>query len=185
VQRFQKRGRGRAQSLDFRAIYDRWFDEVSHWILALGGLDSHREDLVQDVFLVVCRRLPDFEGNNLAGWLYQITRRRVRDFLRLAWVKHSIGGNASLIEDLAESGVSPAEALETKEKRELLESLLSNLSDSERAALVSFELDGLSGEQIATEEGVTVSTIWARIHKARKKLKVWRDQYERKVGFPT
>src|SRR6478736_5757593 len=73
--------------LEFRAIYERWFAEVSRWIRAMGGPEAEREDLVQDVFVVVHRRLPDFDGQNLAGWLYQITRRRVRDFRHLAWFK--------------------------------------------------------------------------------------------------
>ena len=55
-----------------------------------------------------------------------------------------------LVDGLVEKGESPAEALETKEKRELLGALLKKLNEAERAALVWFELDGLSGEQIAT-----------------------------------
>ena len=41
----------------FRAIYDAWFEDVSRWIRALGGLDADRDDIVQEVFLVVRRRL--------------------------------------------------------------------------------------------------------------------------------
>src|SRR5262245_48606812 len=70
---------------EFRAVYDAWFDDVSRWIRALGGLDADRDDIVQEVFLVVRRRLKDFDGVNLAGWLYRITSRQVRDFRRRAW----------------------------------------------------------------------------------------------------
>ena len=169
-----------AEPLDFRSIYDRWFDEVSRWIRAMGGPDAEREDLVQDVFVVVHRRLPDFDGENVAGWLYQIARHRVRDFLRLVWVKHLLLGSVSFTDGLVEGGASPADVLETKEKRELLEALLKKLNESERAALMLFELDGLSGEQIATLQGVPVSTVWVRIHKARKKLKLSLARHERK-----
>jgi RNA polymerase sigma-70 factor (ECF subfamily) len=122
------------------------------------------------VFLVVHRRLPDFDGQNVAGWLYQIARRRVRDFRRLLWVKHMLFGSVPLSDTLTKGGASPADSLETSEKRKTLERLLSKLNDSERAALVLFEIDGYSGEQIAEIQGVPVNTVWARIHKSRKKL---------------
>jgi len=159
--------------LDFRAIYERWFDDVSQWIRALGGPEADREDLAQDVFVVVLRRLPYFDGNNLAGWLYQIARHRVRDFRRLLWVKHLLLGSVPLPDNLPTEGASPAEALQTDEKRATLERLLGKLNESERAALTLFEIDGYSGEEISELQGVPVNTVWARMHKARKKLTGW------------
>ena len=156
--------------LSFDEIYANWYDEVSRWIRALGGPVAEREDLVQDVFIVVHRRLEDFDGANLPGWLYQIARRRVRDFRRLLWVKHLITRRSPLPEGLTLDGPSPVEALETKEKRVLLEGLLQKLNESERAALVLFEVEGYSGQQIAAIQGVPINTVWARIHKARRKL---------------
>src|SRR4051794_27809186 len=110
--------------LQFRAIYERYFAEVSRWIRAMGGPEAEREDLVQDVFLVVHRRLPDFDGQNLPGWLYQIARHRVRDFRRLLWVRHLMFGSVPLSESLSKGGASPSDSLETNEKRVLLERLL-------------------------------------------------------------
>ena len=164
--------------LEFRAIYERWFPDVSRWIRAMGGPEAEREDLVQDVFLVVHRRLADFDGQNVAGWLYQIARHRVRDFRRLLWVKHLMFGSVPLSDSLTKGGASPADSLETNEKRVLLERLLDNLNESERAAVVLFEIDGYSGEEIAEIQGVPVNTVWARIHKARKKLKASLTKHE-------
>jgi len=157
--------------LEFRAIYERWFSDVSRWIRAMGGPEAEREDLVQDVFVVVHRRLPYFDGHNLPGWLYQIARHRVRDFRRLLWVRHMFYGGVPLSESLSKGGASPSDSLETSEKRALLERLLGRLNETERAALVLFEIDGYSGEAIAEIQGVPVNTVWARIYKARKKLK--------------
>ena len=165
-------------ALDFREIYDRWFSEVSRWIRAMGGPEAEREDLVQDVFLVVHRRLPFFDGQNLAGWLYQIARHRVRDFRRLLWVKHLLFGSVPLSDSLTTGGASPADSLETQEKRVLLQRLLGKLNESERAALVLFEIDGYRGEEIAAIQGVPTNTVWARIHKARKKLQTSLAQLE-------
>jgi len=174
----------RAQ-LSFDEIYATWYDEVSRWIRALGGPVAEREDLVQDVFIVVHRRLEDFDGANLAGWLYQIARRRVRDFRRLLWVKHLITRRSPLPEGLTLAGPSPVEALETKEKRLLLESLLQKLNESERAALVLFEVEGYSGQQIAAVQGVPINTVWARIHKARRKLQQSLERIEQRESKGT
>ena len=163
-------GPERAPSCDFNGIYETWFDEVSRWIRAMGGPEADREDLAQDVFLVVHRRLPDFDGQNVAGWLYKIARRKVRDFRRLLWVKHLLFGGVPLTDNMAKSGAGPAESLETKEKRQTLEHLLAKLNESERAAIVLFEIEGYSGEEIARIQAVPINTVWARIHKARKKL---------------
>jgi len=163
-------------SLNFRAIYERWFDEVSKWVRALGGPEADREDLVQDVFVVVHRRLPDFDGDNLPGWLYRITRHRVRDFRRLVWVKRILFGSVPLPENLPKEGASPIEILETRQKRAMLERLLDRLTESERLALVLFEIDGYSGEEIAEILGVPLNTVWSRTHKARRKLLGWLGQ---------
>ncbi len=177
----EKRAELAPEPLEFRAIYEKWFDEVARWIRAMGGPQADREDLVQDVFLVVHRRLPDFDGQNLAGWLYQIARHRVRDFRRLSWVRHVLFGKAALSENLPMSGASPSDGAETNEKRELLERLLTKLNEHERAALVLFEIDGYSGEEIAEIQGVPLNTAWGRIHNARKKLKA---QLARHTGQP-
>jgi RNA polymerase sigma-70 factor (ECF subfamily) len=159
------------KALEFRNIYEAWFQEVSRWARAMGAPPADREDLVQDVFLVVHRRLPAFDGQNLPGWLYQIARHRVRDYRRLVWVRRLLFGKVPLPETLPALGASPSDRVETDEKRALLERLLEKLNETERAALVLFEIDGYSGEEIAKIQGVPLNTAWGRIHKARKKLK--------------
>ncbi len=179
VKTAEKRPDPPSAPLEFRAVYERWFNDVSRWIRAMGGPEAEREDLVQDVFLVVHRRLPDFDGQNLPGWLYQIARHRVRDFRRLLWVKHAFFGRAPLPESLSSAQASPADSLETSEKRATLERLLDQLNGAERAALVLFEIDGYSGEHIAEIQGVPLNTVWARIYKARKKLKIALEKSEK------
>jgi RNA polymerase sigma-70 factor (ECF subfamily) len=167
-----------AVDLSFDAIYAAWYDDVSRWVRAMGGPEAEREDLVQDVFLVVHRRLGDFDGRNLPGWLYQIARRKVRDFRRLLWVKNLVMRRSPMPQALVLVEPGPAEDLETKEKRALLERLLEKLNDSERAALVLFEVEGYSGQQIAAVQGVPLNTVWARIHKARRKLQLSLERFE-------
>ena len=155
----------------FEQLYDQRFDDVSRWVRALGVRDADRDDVVQDVFMVVHRRLPDFDGQNVTGWLYQIARRKVRDHRHLTWVKHLFGANrVPVVEGTPTHEPGALEGLETKRKAELLEHLLDTLNPDQRAAFVLFEIEGNSGEEIAVLQGVPINTVWARIHKARKKL---------------
>ena len=160
------------EALQFEEIYRASFGHVCRWVRALGGPASEREDLVQDVFLIVHRRLPDFDGRNLHGWLYRITRHRVRDFRQLRWFRlflHSSRVDDSLAGSFAGSR-NPEDALDEKQGAAILERLLSKLPEAQRAAFVLFEIDGYSGEEIARLQGVPLNTVWARIHKARAKL---------------
>ena len=169
--------------LTFEALYDQWYDDVSRWVRALGARDADRDDLVQDIFMVVHRRLPDFDGQNVAGWLYRIAGRKVRDHRRLLWVKHLFGNKSvPLLESTLTSRQSPLDQLETKRKRELLERLLEDLNADQRAAFVLFEIEGNSGEEIARLQGVPINTVWARIHKARKKLQEQAERFDKRQG---
>lgn len=153
----------------FDEVYRTYFEDVRRWVRALGGPDGERDDLVQDVFVVVHRRLADFDGENLPGWLYQITRHRVRDFRRLRWFRLLLRG-AEMHDGFASPLETPEASLRIKEKEHILKGLLLKLPESQRAAFVLFEIEGYSGEEIGRLQGVPVNTVWARIHKARARL---------------
>jgi RNA polymerase sigma-70 factor (ECF subfamily) len=156
---------------DFRAFYDLWFEDVARWIRALGGAHADRDDIVQEVFLVVRRRMKDFDGINPAGWLYRITRRQVRDFRRRAWVRHIF--TRRRLEDpdtLVSSGGGPAADLERKEGRRILATILGKLREERRTAFVLFEIEGLSGDEIARIQSVPLNTVWTRLYHARKEF---------------
>jgi RNA polymerase sigma-70 factor, ECF subfamily len=155
---------------EFRAVYDAWFDDVARWVRALGGTRADQDDLVQEVFVVVHRRLGDFDGQNLPGWLYRIASHQVRDFRRLRWIKNVIMRSVPLTHRIASPEPTALTVLETREKQELLERLLSKLNEAQRAAFVLFEIDGYSGEEIAQIQQVPINTVRARIHRARQKL---------------
>ncbi len=172
-------GRDAAETHDFRALYETWFGDVARWVRALGASSADQDDLVQEVFVVVHRRLPDFDGENIAGWLYRIATHQVRDFRRLRWIRHIFGRSVPLSSGVPANGPTPLMVLETKEKQEFLERLLSTLNEEQRAAFVLFEMDGYTGDEIARIQQVSINTVRARIHRARKKLTAlllkWRE----------
>ena len=67
----------------FDAIYEAHFSFVWRSVCRLGVADSMVDDVVQDIFVVVHRKLGDFEGrSSIKTWLFAIIRRTVRDHRR-------------------------------------------------------------------------------------------------------
>lgn len=161
-----------SEAVSFERIYQDWFAHVSRWVIALGARRSDQEDLVQDVFTVAYRRLHLFDGNNIAGWLYLIARRKARDYRRLAWVQHLFTPETSTpLAAASQVGPGPLELLETKQKSEVLCRRLAKLPSDQRAVFTLFELEGFSGQEIAQQQQVPLGTVWVRLYTARRKLK--------------
>jgi RNA polymerase sigma-70 factor (ECF subfamily) len=155
----------------FREIYRTWLDEVSRWVHALGGPNADRDDIVQEVFLVASRRAATFKGDNIAGWLYRITRRQVRDFRRRFWFKQIFSRRADVQWEHLPSAAPGA--LASMEQAELLRTfyrLLDTMNPDRRCALVLFEIEGLSGQDIARIQNIPVATVFTRLHQARREL---------------
>src|SRR5262245_35836194 len=160
-------------ALSFETIYAQWFHDVSRWIRAFGGLDADLDDLAQEVFLIVRRQLPKFDGENLPGWLYRITQRTVRDYRRRAWYRRFLSKQHVEARPERESvapEADPSEVLERREAERLLVQILAKMSETRRTAFILFEIEGYTGEEIATLEDVPVNTVWTRLHHARKEF---------------
>lgn len=168
-------------ALSFVEIYAAWFDDVHRWVRLMGVAEADREDLVQDVFVVVHRRLAEFDGHNLAGWLYRITRRRGRDYKRLGWVRRlHPAGELSAMSTLLSPSRGPDDELEHVELERVLEGLIASLREEQRTAFVLFELEGWAGEAIALQQGVPLNTVWWRIRRARLMLRQGLLAHERR-----
>jgi RNA polymerase sigma-70 factor (ECF subfamily) len=157
-------------SRNFVAVYDACYTDVARWVRALGGPPADLADLVQEVFVVVHRRLPAFDGKNLIAWLYRITAHQVRDYRRSMWIKHIFRRSVELTSSVASPSPTQLMVLETREKQRRLQALLSRLSKTICTTLVLFEIEGYTAEEIAVIQGITINTVRARIQRGRKKL---------------
>jgi RNA polymerase sigma-70 factor (ECF subfamily) len=170
-------GRGRAldtssdRSVDFRALYETWFDEVCRWLRALGGPQSDVEDLAQEVFIVARRKLSDFDGRSPAGWLYRISANTVSDARRRAWFKHLFLRRASApLDNLPLEGEGPDGTLARREAERVVYAILDQMSEKRRRAIILSELEGYDSADIAQLEGIPVATVRTRLHHARREF---------------
>jgi RNA polymerase sigma-70 factor, ECF subfamily len=159
---------GPALPLDFDQVYEEWFHEVSRWARAFGGLDADLDDLTQEVFVVVSRKLDRFDGQNLGGFLYRITQKTVSDYRRRSWFRRYWSGRRPALELVADRGPDPAAGAERREAEQLLKQILARISPVRRSAFILYEIEGYSGEEISELEGVPVGTVYTRLHHARR-----------------
>ena len=173
--------------LVFEDVYHAYFRQTVAWMRGLGVPEAEIEDVAQDVFLVVRRKLSHFHGGNLAGWLYRIANLTVRNFRRRAWFKNLFSRSREIDSmELAGPSTTPAMALEKKQDQHVLAQMLARISDKRRTTLILFEIEGYSGQEIARLHGVPVKTVWTRLHHARKALvaMVATRRRQRETGKP-
>ncbi len=141
---------------------------MRHWV-EKKRVSADAEDLVQEIFLIAHRRFSTFDGRKPGAWLFQITRRKVRDYWRSRWLTTVQMGDVRSDEAL-DLAAGPEEVLETQEKGHAVQRALDALNEKQRDALVRFEVEGELGRAIAAGQEVPVNTVWARIRTARKKV---------------
>ncbi|MFT3776625.1 MAG: sigma-70 family RNA polymerase sigma factor [Minicystis sp.] len=157
----------------FEAVYEQCFDLVFRNIRRLGVPEAGVDDAVQEVFLVVHRRLAEFEGrSSLRTWVFSIVARVAKDHRRTLRRKspHARGPDAAVDADTVpdERAADPHARTERSEGVRLLHRVLDALDDDKRAVLVMAELEQMSAPEIAEALGENVNTIYARLRAARR-----------------
>ncbi len=158
--------------LEFIDVYDTYVDFVYRSVRRLGVDGPSVDDVVQEIFLVVHRRLGEFEGrSSVKTWVFGIALRVVRDHRRTIRRKR-LGADARAdgaeLDRLPADGVAPFDALARAEAAKLLEGLLESLDDEKREVFVLAELEGMSVPEISEITGVNGNTIHSRLRAARR-----------------
>jgi RNA polymerase sigma-70 factor (ECF subfamily) len=160
-----------AQPPGLPEIYAQHADFVFRNLRRLGVIESAIDDAVQDVFLVVHRRLGDFEARaQVTTWLFGIVLRVAQSYRRSAMRRRARLSDtpASDIEQVPVSTAeSPIELLERREAQTLLHRLLDELDDDKRAMLVCVELEQMTVPEAAESLGLNLNTAYGRLRAAR------------------
>jgi len=159
----------RAGSSDaFSAIVREHSQYVFRVLRALGVRGADVEDLCQETFLVVHRKLPSYEPRAaLRSWIYGIALRVVSDYRKRAHRKRE-----ALVERLPEqlTAAQQHNLLEQQEDWELLDTLLHALGEEQRQVFVLYEIEGLPMREIAEIVGCPLQTAYSRLQVARKHI---------------
>lgn len=154
---------------DVHARYSKFVWKSLH---RLGVRNPHLDDVYQEVFLVIHRRLGSFAGHAaLSTWLFEVCLRVVAGYRRRAHFRRE-----QLTADMASESAavplacSPERELEKREAAAQLEAILCELKLEHRVVFTLFELDGLNCGEIGERVGVPVGTVYSRLHRARHRF---------------
>jgi RNA polymerase sigma-70 factor (ECF subfamily) len=160
-----------AEPLGLQQIYTQNADFVFRNLRRLGVHEAAIDDAVQDVFLVVHRRLADFESRSLiTTWLFGIVLRVAQTYRRSA-TRRNARLTFAPTEEVERVPVAPSEspmaAFERREAAMLLHRLLDELDDDKRAILVCIELEQMTVPEAAESLGLNLNTAYGRLRAAR------------------
>lgn len=154
-----------ARPASFDTIYAEHFAFVWRSARRLGVHDAHMDDVVQEVFVVVHRRLASFEGrSSMKTWLFGILRKVVKDERRTLRRKPTEPLTGS---EWASSEASPHDSLARREAARVLHAWLDTLDDDKREAFVLAELEQMPMPEVAEALGVNLNTAYSRLRAAR------------------
>lgn len=153
--------------LEFEELYRAHHDFVWRTLRRMGVGERDAMDAGQKVFLIAHRRLAMFDGRStVKTWLCGIALRVASDYRRSAVVRREV-----LVADTPTDASREADQLQRLEGRErlaILDEILSEMPIEQRAVFVLFELEELSGEEIAALLAVPEGTVRSRLRLARR-----------------
>jgi RNA polymerase sigma-70 factor (ECF subfamily) len=161
-------------ALDFDAVYEDQLQFVWRTVRRMGVRGADTDDVVQDVFVIVHRRLAEFEGRaQLKTWVFKILLHVVKHYWRTHQRKPGdrAGENETEIQSLIEDRASgPAASLERVEAVRVLDRLLAALDEDKRAVFVLAEIEQMTAAEIAEIAEANVNTVASRLRAARQEF---------------
>jgi RNA polymerase sigma-70 factor (ECF subfamily) len=151
-------------------LYERHLGQVKRWVRHLAGPTADLEDLVHEVFLVALRKGFGFRGEaSVDTWLFRITHNEVRAKRRRSRLRQLLLARSqdTLVPPAPNT---PEQEIERRERHVRLYRVLDRLPDCYRTTLILYEIEELSGEQVAELTETSVGTVWVRLHRGRERL---------------
>jgi RNA polymerase sigma-70 factor, ECF subfamily len=161
--------RAGARSLDLASVHAEHGGFVWTTLQRFGVAEPDLEDAFQDVFLVVQKRLAEFDGACLlTTWLFAICRRVASTYRRRALRHRERDFDAA--SEVADTSGSPEDLVAKREAEKQLAQILDAMDLDRRAVFVMFEIEEMSCNAIAAIVGVPVGTVYSRLHAARNEF---------------
>ena len=151
-----------AEGLRFDDVYTAHVAFVWRIARAFGVPDAALEDAVQEVFVIVHRRLPEFEGRAaITTWLFAITRRVALAHRR----------KIRRTEPLESEPIGAADTFKSVSRAQaaaIVSSILDAMDEDKRIVLALVELEQLSVPEVAQLLGIKLNTAYSRLRLARR-----------------
>jgi RNA polymerase sigma-70 factor (ECF subfamily) len=175
----------------FEKLVRRFRDRVFRLARGMTSNDAEAEEVVQDTFLNIFRRLAAFRGDStVSSWIYRVAanaalmrlrRQRRKPHLSLEDTRPDFTDDGTrFIEEPGEWARQPDEQLLDRELGNRIETAIGELPEKYRLVLLLRDVEGLSNEEAANALGVTIPTVKSRLHRSRLFVRDELETYFRK-----
>lgn len=164
-------------SAPFDQLYRDHVDVMYRFAYRLCGEAEAAKDLVQETFLNAYRAYDRFRGDaQISTWLYAIAshacqrmrrKRKGEPERELSLNEFVPTSEGEFALQIPMEGLSPQEALENKELRQILDRAIAKLPRKYRMVLVLRDMEGLSAKEVGGILGLNERAIKSRLHRAR------------------
>ena len=163
----------------FAFIVKKYKDRVFNTAIRYLGNFAIAEELTQEVFITVFRKIGTFQGKSkFSTWLYRITvnhaKNRIgylsrRGYYRNDELQEYITGDDSI--DIIPRTTHPDDYTQDRELMGVLYEKLSKLKNKDREIIILKEFEGLNYEEIGKILNINIGTVKSRLSRARLRLK--------------
>lgn len=161
----------RTETPDISAVFREYLPFVYRALLRLGVSDGDADDVCQEVFMVVLKKLDTFEArSHLRTWIYGIVIRTASDYRKRAPRRREILTDRPP-EPIASD--DPFERVAERQARTVLDRALETLDDGKRDVFVLYEIEELSMKEVAEAAGCPLQTAYSRLHAARAQVEAF------------
>jgi len=151
-----------------REVFDGYAAFVWRTLKYQSVAERDLDDVGQEVFLVIFRKLPEFEPHgSLRSWIYSICVRVASDYRKRIRRRHEV-----LVHETPESSHDPiasSQADRVAAKLQLID-LVQRLDDDKREVFILHELENVPMAEVAEMVGCPFKTAHSRLAAARKQM---------------
>lgn len=155
----------------FETLYERYHRRVYSLCLRMVANVTEAEDLTQEVFIQLLRKLGSFRGESaFTTWLHRLTVNHVLMHFRKRGVRLEKTTEEGDVPEQTEIGSERPHAMPVID-RIALDSAIAQLPPGYRSVFVLHDVEGYEHEEVADLLGVSVGTSKSQLHKARMRLR--------------
>ncbi len=159
----------------FQKLFECYQTPVYNFILRMLGRPHDSEDVLQEVFVKMYRKLGTLkEPKFFSSWLFRIAKNETINFVNRYQSKDTDsidefepGVAERLLTDESEAGSNPVEKAEQVELEAMLQSALSELPEEIRASFLLGVIEGYSYKEVSDILGCSIGNVKSRVFRAR------------------
>ena len=169
----------------FAVIYNQTYRYVYSRAKTMFSDEQQVQDLVQEVYVAVYRNINSLKSDeSLFAWLRTITFQQGAKLMRKERKELLLSeDNEELFDSILDEDAEVENGLVDKQDIEIIRDCINRLSSEHKSVILAYYYDNLKVEDIAELLEISVGTVKSRLHSARKKLKTYIEEQEKKQGY--